>query len=397
MVWILPLTIPMGATFPAMVDSLERMALGNHRRVMTRFYGCNLLGAIAASVLGPYLFFPAWGLDGVLRFVFLVNASVSAIGLLLAALASGERAQTSRASADAGRARPPAGARFCRWPSIRASNSSLWKCSGRISSARFWETASTPSRQCSASSWPDWGWARGSRAGAIGTRPPCRSPRWASSWWSPRSSWRRRRAGGPTSRARWSRTATESVPSGAPSCCGGRWRSSCCCRRAVCLGMVYPTLLRLEEFPIRRFGPRRRAAHGEQRAGEHRRRAAHGLRPHPTAGLRDDDAPPDRLWRPRSGSGFCGGAGRRRGGRSSPGSSRLASRACCRAGIGSPSRPGNRCTSPRGRSGRRRSCASSTRTPSAASRRSSRTSGRTAVPTSCSSRTASSRATTRPR
>ena len=84
MVWILPLTVPMGATFPAMVDSLERMGLGNHRRVITRFYGFNLLGAIAASVLGPYLFFPAWGLDGVLRFVFLVNATVSVTGLLLA-------------------------------------------------------------------------------------------------------------------------------------------------------------------------------------------------------------------------------------------------------------------------------------------------------------------------
>jgi spermidine synthase len=101
MVWILPLTIPMGATFPAMVESLERMALGNHRRVVTRFYGRNLLGAIAGSVLGPYLLFPAWGLDGVLRFVFLVNATVAAAGLLLARAASGERSGDARRGAEA--------------------------------------------------------------------------------------------------------------------------------------------------------------------------------------------------------------------------------------------------------------------------------------------------------
>lgn len=83
-VWILPATIPMGATFPAIVDSVEQIGGSDHRRMVARFYGFNLLGAIVGSIGGPFYAFPKWGLDGTLLFAFLINADVALIGLLFA-------------------------------------------------------------------------------------------------------------------------------------------------------------------------------------------------------------------------------------------------------------------------------------------------------------------------
>jgi len=64
--WILPPTVAMGMTFPAMVGVLEQAGVpGLHRR-MARFYALNLLGAVLGAALAPYLLFPTIGLVGAL-------------------------------------------------------------------------------------------------------------------------------------------------------------------------------------------------------------------------------------------------------------------------------------------------------------------------------------------
>lgn len=66
--WILPTTIPMGATFPAIADGLEE--LGLHPRLRPRattwMYDLNLIGAMAGAFLGPFATFPYTGVDGTL-------------------------------------------------------------------------------------------------------------------------------------------------------------------------------------------------------------------------------------------------------------------------------------------------------------------------------------------
>jgi spermidine synthase len=59
--WILPPTILMGATFPAMVDFISQWP--DSRRAVTRFYALNLLGAAIAAGAAPYLLFAPFGLD----------------------------------------------------------------------------------------------------------------------------------------------------------------------------------------------------------------------------------------------------------------------------------------------------------------------------------------------
>ncbi len=66
--WILPPTILMGASFPAVVDALAQLRVPQPRRAVSRFYALNLLGAIAGALLGPFLTFPRWGLYGTLGF-----------------------------------------------------------------------------------------------------------------------------------------------------------------------------------------------------------------------------------------------------------------------------------------------------------------------------------------
>ena len=66
--WILPPTILMGASFPAVVDALARLRVPQPRRAVSRFYALNLLGAIAGALIGPFLTFPRWGLYGTLGF-----------------------------------------------------------------------------------------------------------------------------------------------------------------------------------------------------------------------------------------------------------------------------------------------------------------------------------------
>lgn len=77
-VWILPPTLLMGATFPAMIDALEVGRVPSPRKVMSLFYSLNLGGAILGAVSGPYYFFPNLGLLGTLWITALLDLSVSA-------------------------------------------------------------------------------------------------------------------------------------------------------------------------------------------------------------------------------------------------------------------------------------------------------------------------------
>src|SRR5206468_1137270 len=88
--WILPATVPMGASFPAVVDALACLGIPDQGRVMARFYGCNLLGGIAGAFLGPFCIFPRWGLDGALLGAALVNSIVCVGGVVLARAAGPE-------------------------------------------------------------------------------------------------------------------------------------------------------------------------------------------------------------------------------------------------------------------------------------------------------------------
>ena len=81
--WILPPTLAMGATFPAIGDSLALLRVPQPRRAMSRFYSLNLAGAILSTLAGPYLIFPAWGLTGALGLTFLVDGLVASLALTL--------------------------------------------------------------------------------------------------------------------------------------------------------------------------------------------------------------------------------------------------------------------------------------------------------------------------
>jgi spermidine synthase len=93
--WILPPTLLMGATFPVIVDVLEQWRIPRPRRAMAAFYSLNLLGAILGALLGPYWAFPRWGLDGTLIFTFLVDGTAA---LIAWGLASGARPRAPRES-----------------------------------------------------------------------------------------------------------------------------------------------------------------------------------------------------------------------------------------------------------------------------------------------------------
>jgi spermidine synthase len=73
LVWILPPTMLMGASFPAVVDTLESWRVPRAGRFMAGFYTLNLLGAIGGALVGPYVAFPHLGLTGVLLLTFVVD------------------------------------------------------------------------------------------------------------------------------------------------------------------------------------------------------------------------------------------------------------------------------------------------------------------------------------
>jgi spermidine synthase len=62
--WILPLTIPMGATFPAIIDAADRVAPASRARSVSVLYAFNLIGAILAAIGGPLALFPRFGMSG---------------------------------------------------------------------------------------------------------------------------------------------------------------------------------------------------------------------------------------------------------------------------------------------------------------------------------------------
>ncbi len=83
-IWILPPTLLMGASFPAIVDVLERLRVPRPRKAMTGFYALNLLGAVLGALMGPYLAFPEWGLGGTLLFTAFIDGTAGATGWMLA-------------------------------------------------------------------------------------------------------------------------------------------------------------------------------------------------------------------------------------------------------------------------------------------------------------------------
>jgi spermidine synthase len=85
--WILPPTILMGSTFPAMVDAL-RENVDDARRTVTEFYALNILGGAFGAIAGPYLIFATIGVDGALL--------VTAVDLVVAAIAFGLARQMDR-------------------------------------------------------------------------------------------------------------------------------------------------------------------------------------------------------------------------------------------------------------------------------------------------------------
>jgi len=81
-VWILPLTIPMGATFPAIVDAVDRVTGTSRPRSVSVLYAANLVGAILAAVGAPIALFPFFGMNGGLYYA----ASFDVIAALVALL-----------------------------------------------------------------------------------------------------------------------------------------------------------------------------------------------------------------------------------------------------------------------------------------------------------------------
>ncbi len=74
--WMLPPTIAMGMSFPAVVGGLGQLGVAHPQRLMSRLYALNLLGAVIGSASGPYLIFPQIGLRPTLLAVFLTTLIV---------------------------------------------------------------------------------------------------------------------------------------------------------------------------------------------------------------------------------------------------------------------------------------------------------------------------------
>jgi spermidine synthase len=79
--WILPLTVPMGATFAAVVDALDVVPERARGAAVSVFYGLNLTGAIMAAALGPYLVFPRAGVDGTLALAGLLDGGAALVAI----------------------------------------------------------------------------------------------------------------------------------------------------------------------------------------------------------------------------------------------------------------------------------------------------------------------------
>jgi spermidine synthase len=72
---ILPPTVAMGMTFPAIVG-VVRQASARFHTLISAFYALNLLGALLGTLLAPYLLFPRLGLTGTLAGLVAVEGGV---------------------------------------------------------------------------------------------------------------------------------------------------------------------------------------------------------------------------------------------------------------------------------------------------------------------------------
>lgn len=82
--WILPPTILMGMSFPAVVGALEAWGIESPRKKMAGFYALNLLGALAGALAGPFYCFPRLGLHGTLAATALLDGAAGLAALALA-------------------------------------------------------------------------------------------------------------------------------------------------------------------------------------------------------------------------------------------------------------------------------------------------------------------------
>ncbi|HEY2513536.1 MAG TPA: fused MFS/spermidine synthase [Polyangiaceae bacterium] len=104
-IWIFPLTLPMGATFPAIIDAVDRTAVAGglgRARTLNALYGANLVGAVLAAVGGPIVVFPVVGMTGAL----LVAAGCDVVAALLA-LILGRRVGPQASPAPEAETAPP--------------------------------------------------------------------------------------------------------------------------------------------------------------------------------------------------------------------------------------------------------------------------------------------------
>jgi spermidine synthase len=101
-VWMLPPTIAMGATYPAVVRMVSHLDPTGIPRWLARFYALNLLGAVASAALCPYVLFPRFGLGGVLKGAALLQLVVAAV-----AVGIGRHRRTPIDAAPSGEAEPP--------------------------------------------------------------------------------------------------------------------------------------------------------------------------------------------------------------------------------------------------------------------------------------------------
>lgn len=81
MFWILPPTIAMGATFPAIIGGLRILGFPEPRRDVVLFYALNLVGATLGAVAAPYQLFPELGLSGTLLLCALAELGVFMVAL----------------------------------------------------------------------------------------------------------------------------------------------------------------------------------------------------------------------------------------------------------------------------------------------------------------------------
>lgn len=101
--WILPVTVPMGATFPAVVDALDVVPQARRRSAVSVFYALNLFGAILGAAVGTFFVFPQLGVDGALALGAALDAFAATVAFEASRVAAARFAPTptERAEGDA--------------------------------------------------------------------------------------------------------------------------------------------------------------------------------------------------------------------------------------------------------------------------------------------------------